>query len=336
MFKNKQFYHQTTKKAIVAFGTIFNDINIDRFNSGGDIVQTMRVPLAYSSKQKFLSRILNAPDTTSRGGVAITLPRMGFEITGFNYDASRKISPIQQNKAISSDSQTSVRQTFVSTPYDISLSLYVFAKNQEDGLQIIEQILPYFNPDFNVTVNDLPQMGIKRDIKITLESVSYEDQYEGDYNTRQSIVWTLNFAMKLNYYGFVSNQGLIKKAIATTWQSPLLTGEYLKQTYTVTTPTATATAALTGGSVSSIELTYSGDKYTYTPNVIVSAPSSGTTARATAIMDGERISRIDVTNGGSGYTTVPTITIEGPDGTVSDPTPADPYRFLEEFEQDYE
>src|SRR6056300_684929 len=225
MFKGKTFYNEHIRKAIIAFGTVFNNINIERKNGDGDIIQTLRVPLAYSTKQKFLSRIEQIPTVESRGEVAIVLPRMGFEITSLQYDAQRKISPIQVHKKATS-SATSVAKTFVSTPYDLSLSLFIFAKNQEDGLRIIEQILPYFNPDFNITVNDLPQMGIKRDIKITLESVSYEDQYEGDYNTRQSIVWTLNFAMKLNYYGFVSNQGLIKKAIATTWQSPLLTGEY--------------------------------------------------------------------------------------------------------------
>ena len=154
MFKNVQFYHEHIRKAIVAFGMVFNNIRIARDDTAGNIAQVMRVPLAYSTKQKFLSRIALIPDATSRGEVAIVLPRMGFEIQQLTYDPARKVSPIQRNKAVGvGDDANTVRSSFVSTPYNMSVSLYVFAKNQEDGLQIIEQILPFFNPDFNVTVN---------------------------------------------------------------------------------------------------------------------------------------------------------------------------------------
>lgn len=223
MFKNTQFYHEHIRRAIVAFGMIFNNIRVARKTEEGDIAQVMRVPLAYSTKQKFISRIAQIPDAESRGEVAIVLPRMGFEIQQLSFDPSRKVSPIQRNKAVGEgDNANTVRSTFVSTPYNMSLSLYVFAKNQEDGLQIIEQIIPFFSPDFNVTVNELPEIGIKRDIKITLDSIDYEDSYEGELADRQSIIWTLNFTMRLNFYGDVTNVGIIKQSISNLYENESL------------------------------------------------------------------------------------------------------------------
>ena len=206
MFKNVQFYHQHVKKAITAFGTIFSNININRIDGNDVTQQVLRVPLAYSTKQKFLSRIRTTIDER-KDLTAILLPRMGFDIQSFQYDVARKVSPIQNNKAIVDGAPvTSVSRSFVSTPWNMTLSLYVYAKNQEDGLQIIEQILPFFNPDFSITVNELPELGIKRDIKITLDRVNYEDNYEGELAARQSIIWTLDFTMRLNFYGNISNQ----------------------------------------------------------------------------------------------------------------------------------
>ena len=223
MFKNVQFYHEHIRKAIVAFGMVFNNIRIARDDTAGNIAQVMRVPLAYSTKQKFLSRIALIPDAASRGEVAIVLPRMGFEIQQLTYDPARKVSPVQRNKAVGvGDDANTVRTSFVSTPYNMSVSLYVFAKNQEDGLQIIEQILPFFNPDFNVTVNEMPSLNIKRDIKITLDGIDYDDNYEGDFADRQSIIWTLNFTMRLNFYGLVSNQSIIKESIAQLYENDKL------------------------------------------------------------------------------------------------------------------
>ena len=165
MFKNINFYHQHVKKAITAFGTIFSNININRIDGNDVTQQVLRVPLAYSTKQKFLSRIRTTIDER-KDLTAILLPRMGFDIQSFQYDVARKVSPIQNNKAIVDGAPvTSVSRSFVSTPWNMTLSLYVYAKNQEDGLQIIEQILPFFNPDFSITVNELPELGIKRDIK---------------------------------------------------------------------------------------------------------------------------------------------------------------------------
>tara|TARA_B100000287_G_scaffold194667_1_gene183806 strand:+ start:2594 stop:3385 length:792 start_codon:yes stop_codon:yes gene_type:complete len=223
VFKDATFYHNHIRKAVIAFGTIFNDINIERKNSSGAVAQALKVPLSYSTKQKFMTRIARVTGTDTRGQVAISLPRMGFEIEGLQYDPGRKTTAIQKNKAIGSgDDTNTVRMTFSSVPYNMNMALYIFAKNQDDGLQIIEQILPFFNPDFNVTVNDLPELGIKRDIKITLDNVVYEDSYEGEYTNRLSVVWTLNFTMRLNFYGKVSNVDVIKKSIAQVYNDPNL------------------------------------------------------------------------------------------------------------------
>ena len=224
MFKDQTFYHSHIRKAIIAFGTIFNDINIERKNSAGEVAQSIRVPLAYSTKQKFMTRIARVQDTTTRGEVAITLPRMGFEINGLQYDPARKTQVINRNKvvAVGEDTNT-VRVAFNSTPYNMNLAFYIFAKNQDDGLQCLEQIIPYFNPDFNVTINDLPELGIKRDIKITLDNVGYEDEYEGEFANRLSVVWTLNFTMRLNFYSNVGNVDVIKKAIANVYNDSNMT-----------------------------------------------------------------------------------------------------------------
>lgn len=234
MFKNTQFYHSHIKKAIIAFGTIFTNINVARKNQEGDIAQMIRVPLAYSAKQKFLARIAALPDAETSGRIQIILPRIGFEITGLTFDPARKISPIQRNTAVGEgDNVKTVRASYVSTPYNLSLSLYVLVKNQEDGLQIVEQIFPYFNPDFNITVNELPELAIKRDIKITLDSVAYEDLYEGEWNDRQSIMWTLNFTMRINFFGAVNNTAVIKQAIANIYNDTSLENMIAKTTVSV-------------------------------------------------------------------------------------------------------
>jgi hypothetical protein len=234
MFAGKFFYHSHIRKAIIAFGTIFNNIVVQRKNSEGEYAQSLRVPLAYSTKQKFLARIASVP-TIDPANIAITLPRIGFEITGLNYNPTRKINILTKNIAVGAGDDTNkLRSQFTSTPYDMSISLYIFAKNQDDGLQIIEQILPFFNPDFCVTINDVPEMGIKRDLQITMEGIDYEDQYEGDYAQRQSVIWTLNFKLGLNFYGPVELQGIIRTAIANTYANDIADINN-GQRYTVTT-----------------------------------------------------------------------------------------------------
>jgi len=213
MFNNQHFYHQHIRKAIIAFGTIFNNINIRRKNANDEIVQTLVVPLSYAPKQKIIARVQEVASLEEgRGNYEVTLPRIGFEITSLNYDSSRKLVPIQQVKAIN-DATDTMRHTFVSTPYNMGISMSIFAKNQDDGLQILEQILPYFNPDFNVTVNELPVLNAKRDLQFILEGVNYNDEYEGNFDQRMSVIWDLNFTVKINFYGYVDNANVIKKTI---------------------------------------------------------------------------------------------------------------------------
>lgn len=238
MFLRQHFYHQHIRKAIIAFGTIFNQITVKRFNSQQEIVQSVRVPLSYSPKNKFLARIAEVPATTTQAS-AIILPRMGFEITGLQYNPAKKINLLTKNVAVGQgDDPNTLRTQFTSTPYDMGVSLYIMAKNQDDGLQIIEQILPFFNPDFCVTVNDIPSMGIKRDLQIILDSISYEDNYEGDYLQRRSIIWTLNFTLGLNLYGPVEQQAIIRTAIAKTYTD--IDQPNYQQKYQVTTNPDTA------------------------------------------------------------------------------------------------
>ena len=212
MFNNRVFYHEHVRKAIIAFGTLFNNITIERKNKNKELVQSIRVPLSYVPKQKTIQRMTEVGDLENgRAKYEITLPRIGFEITSLSYDASRKLIPMQTVRSISTD--TSIRSAFVSTPYNLGISMSVFAKNQEDGLQIIEQILPYFNPDFNVTINEIPELGAKRDLQIILDGVTYNDEYTGTYDERVTITWDLNFTIKMNFYGYVQNAEIIRKSI---------------------------------------------------------------------------------------------------------------------------
>jgi len=226
MFKGQYFYHQHIRKAIIAFGTLFNNIQIRRTNPEGDIVQSLFVPLSYAPKQKFIDRIREAPDLeTGRATFAITLPRMGFEITNFSYDATRKLTTTQTVRSVNvaGNANTGIRHSFVSTPYNMGISMSVYAKNQEDGLQVVEQILPYFNPDFNVTLNTIPDLGVKNDLQIILDSVDYQDEWEGSFDKRLSVIWNLNFTMKLNFFGYVYDSNLIKTVIQNIYADNTLT-----------------------------------------------------------------------------------------------------------------
>lgn len=232
MLNQSRFYWSTIRKAIVAFGNMFNNIDIDRRDANGDIVQIMRVPLSYAPKQKFLARIAALPTVEERN-VQINLPRMSFEMLGLQYDFNRKVSFIQQNRSLE---QTGIQANtqYVPTPYNIALSLYLYAKNQDDGLQVIEQILPYFNPDYNLTMKSIPELGITNDMMVVLDSINYQDDYEGDFSARRAIVWTLNFTAKLNFYGPINKTGIIRKVYANVFSNPELTTNIEKYVAEVT------------------------------------------------------------------------------------------------------
>lgn len=219
---DQRFYWGTIRKAIVAFGNMFNNITIERKDAAGNVVQLQRVPLAYSPQQKFLAKIKQQPDVDNKN-FQVILPRMGFEMVSLDYDPNRKISPMQQSRTI--NSSTSASAQYAPTPYNINVLLYIYAKNQDDGLQIIEQILPYFNPDYNLTIHAIPELSINNDLPIILNSIGFVDDYEGDMTTRRAIMWTLSFVMKLNFYGPVSKQGIINRVTTNTFRDAALTSQ---------------------------------------------------------------------------------------------------------------
>ena len=208
MLGQSQFYHETIRKLVVAFGSMFNDIHLVRKNNAGVITQTMKVPLAYGPKQKFLARLRQ--DASLDNKVAVTLPRIGFEITGLTYDPTRKLNRVQRFKKVKSGSDKKLDTQYMPVPYNLEFSLSIMSKNSDDGLQILEQILPYFQPDYTVTINDNVAMDSKRDIPIILNSINYEDSYEGDFASRRSIIYNLSFTLKFYLYGPVTSTSIIK------------------------------------------------------------------------------------------------------------------------------
>jgi len=204
----QQFYHETIRKVVVAFGSMFNDIHLVRKDNDGTITQSMKVPLAYGPRQKFLARLREDADLTKQ--VAVTLPRIGFEIAGVSYDPTRKLNRVQKFKKVKGAKSQQLDTQYMPVPYNIDFSLYVMAKQSDDALQIVEQILPYFQPDYTVTINDMTDMGIKRDVPLILNSVSYEDSYEGEFAARRAIIYTMVFTAKFYLYGPVSSTRVIK------------------------------------------------------------------------------------------------------------------------------
>ena len=203
------FYHQTIRKYVAVFGTLFNDINIERKNSSGVVVERLKVPLAYGPKQKWLLAIQET--TSDRKVVATRTPRMGFAMTGVSYDSARKLNTIGRNVAANTSSTTSNMTTMYNpVPYNFDFQLFILVKNAEDGTQILEQVLPYFTPEFTVTVNTIPDMNIKADVPITLNSADVADEYEGDLTARRTITWTLSFTLKGFIYPNVTSGEIIK------------------------------------------------------------------------------------------------------------------------------
>ena len=192
------FYHETIRKVVIGFGTLFNDIHITRKDSSGNVQQSMKVPLAFGPKQKFLVRLREDPNIAK--SVAITLPRIGFEIGAISYDPARKLNKIQKVKKAGT-SGNKVDTQYMPVPYNIDFELYAMSKNSDDALQIVEQILPYFQPEYTITINDIVQMSNKRDVPIILTGISYEDNYEGDFTERRAIIYTLSFTAKAYLYG---------------------------------------------------------------------------------------------------------------------------------------
>ena len=199
------FYHQISRKMVVAFGSLFNNIEVRRTDSSDAVTEVIKIPLSYGPKDKMLVRISQDPSLNPK--VALTVPRMGFELTSMTYDGARKLNTMGRN--VKAGTTSGLKKQYNPVPYNWDFSLYVFVKNAEDGTQILEQILPFFTPEFTVTMTLVSGMSEKRDIPLVLNSVSSEDTYEGDFATRRSIIWTLSFVMKGFLYPAVSDNAAV-------------------------------------------------------------------------------------------------------------------------------
>ena len=207
MFGQSQaFYHSTIRKAVAGFGTLFNDIYIKRFNTDGTEKERFKIPLAYAAKQKFIQKL--RPTT---GQLKFSLPRMGFEVSSMTYDPLRKLNTLQ--KRVSYDSNTQMNFRHERVPYDVEFNLYIAANNIDDGLQILEQILPFFSPEFNLTFNSLDGLDEKTDLPITLTGVTFEDNYEGGFEEDRLITISLSFSAKVFLAGPAKKSEVIRTAI---------------------------------------------------------------------------------------------------------------------------
>tara|TARA_R110000868_G_scaffold302452_2_gene562986 strand:- start:668 stop:1456 length:789 start_codon:yes stop_codon:yes gene_type:complete len=207
------FYHQKIRKTVAVFGAMFNNIYVIRKNSSNQVISQIKVPLSYAPRRKFLERIRENPDLDTDTTVAIKLPRMSFEIISISYDASRQLQ--KTNTFQQGGSSANLRNKFYSfVPYTIGFQLSVYAKNQDDALQIVEQIFPTFNPQYTLTMKPFPDFpNIKEDVPMTLTSVDFSDDYEGALEQRRTIIYTLSFDVKVNFYGAITESGIIRTSI---------------------------------------------------------------------------------------------------------------------------
>ena len=204
-----QFYNQAVRKTVISFGTLINNIELKK-TVDGQVIETEKVPLAYGPKQKFLYRLQGNP--TDGRKVAITLPRIYFEMTGIDYDAARKTPATQKYKTVINDNGNEVRTQYVPVPYNISFEVGILCKSQDDGLQILEQILPFFQPSFSMSLKFIPDMDEVRDVAVVLNSVDFDDDWEDDFSTRRSITYTMQFTAKSYIYGPYTKADVIRKS----------------------------------------------------------------------------------------------------------------------------
>ena len=200
------FYNEILRKTIISFGTLFNGLTIKQEGS------TVKVPLAYGPTQKFLARLEQAPNLSQ--ATQISLPRMSFEFTGLTYDSSRKVTTTQTIAVKNPDDGTDIKKVFMPVPYNMQFELAIMCKLNDDALQIVEQILPYFQPQYNLTINLVSLINEKKDVPVVLENITMDDQYEGDFASRRVLLYTLRFTSKTYLFGPVTSasKDIIKTA----------------------------------------------------------------------------------------------------------------------------
>ena len=202
------FYHEIIRKTVIAFGTLFNEVHVRHQDATGKDISDIKVPISYGPKQKFLARIQQQPDLNK--AVQITLPRMSFEVNNIQYDPSRKAGITQTFKA---QEGAKLKKVFMPVPYNLGFELNILTKLQDDSMQILEQILPFFKPGFTLTIDLAKSIGEKRDVPMVLDSITFTDDYEGNFETRRALIYTLNFTAKTYMFGPIadSTEGLIRK-----------------------------------------------------------------------------------------------------------------------------
>lgn len=202
------FYHEIIRKTVIAFGTLFNEVHVRHQDATGKDISDIKVPISYGPKQKFLARIQQQPDLNK--AVQITLPRMSFEVNNIQYDPSRKSGISQTFKA---QEGSKLKKVFMPVPYNLGFELNILTKLQDDSMQILEQILPFFQPGFTLTIDLVKSIGEKRDVPMVLDSITFTDDYEGNFETRRALIYTLNFTAKTYMFGPIadSTEGLIRK-----------------------------------------------------------------------------------------------------------------------------
>ena len=217
------FYHNSVRNVVIAFGTLFNDIYITRKNADGSTKEQVRVPIAYGPKEKFIRRIYESSSISDGPKVSMTLPRLGFELTSMDYDTARKRNTMSKRFLSDSTGVTSTSFDYAEVPYNFSFRLSAFVRHMDDGLQIVEQILPYFTPEFNITVN-MNALHQSVDIPVILQSSSITEDYEGDFDTRRNINFDFEFMAKSFVYGPVKTSKVIKTVNNTFWDIEDFTG----------------------------------------------------------------------------------------------------------------
>jgi hypothetical protein len=208
------FYNETIKRAVSIFGTLFNNITLKKTKEDGTVLSIVKVPISYGPKQKFLERLQEEPNLSDNNRSAISLPRIAFELGGFEYDPTRQQNKLIRHSKSELDADNVKRSyQYNPAPYNLNFTLSILAKNMNDALQIVEQILPYFQPEYTVTMKMIDSMSDTRDVPITLNSVAMEDTYEGGFEERRVIEYTLEFTMKLYFFGPVYTGNIIKSVI---------------------------------------------------------------------------------------------------------------------------
>jgi hypothetical protein len=213
MMFGHDFYHGTLRKYVIMFGNLFDEITVDRRDTSGNLVQTIHLPITYGPKQKWLARVEADPDLNRP--LSITLPRLGFTLDSMTYAPSRKLNSARRITKGTNIGGENFKSVYAPVPYDMQFTLYALVKNAEDGVQIIEQIVPFFTPDFTVTMHALSEMDIRLDVPIELTGISSDDSYEGDFESRRVLTWQMNFTVKGYLFGPVNKDAYINKATIT-------------------------------------------------------------------------------------------------------------------------